>query len=173
MLNYHFTSGPLADEMAADARDMTVLTEQIDELIDNNGCMKTVAAKTKELCLVVCELKDHTAHIRPACNSRFSSGQSGCRFGSRFGSVGPTEYDIRYLTNLLINMENALGDMKQELVTLNSVPALPPAPAYNAVPVQPSRFNTRPVPNYGVPNMNSPVTYRNRGGWTVGFQIGR
>lgn len=171
-LNYHFTSGPLAREMADDARDITVLTEQIDELIDNNGCMKTVAAKAKELCQVVCELKDHSAQIRPASNSRFSSGQSGCRSGSRYGSFGPTESDVRYLTGLLITMENTLDVMEQELVALNSVPTLPPAPAYNAVPVQPSRFNTRPAPNYGVPNVVAPVNYRNRGGWSVGFRFG-
>ena len=167
MLKYHFTTGPLADEMAADARDMTVLTEQIDDLIDNNGCMKTVAAKAKELCQVVCELKDHSAQIRPACNSQFSTSGYGCRFGSRFASVGPTESDVRYLTALLITMENTLEDMEQELVVLNSVPAL------NPVPVQPSRFNTRPAPTYVVPQAIAPVSHINRGGWAVSFRFGK
>ncbi len=160
-LSTDFRSGPLAREMAADARDMSRLVDDIHEIAEHNGCLKTMASKAKNLCELVCELKDHAAEIRPACGSRYSSSRYGYRFGSHLDRLGPTESDIRYLNSLLMTMENTLEDMEQELVVLLSVP------------VKPTRLNLPPAPAIGVPRGPVSVGHINRGGWSVSFRLNK
>ncbi len=160
-LGYQFRTGPLSREMAADARDMSRLVEDIHELAEHNGCLKTMASKAKDLCELVCELKDHAAEIRPACDSRSSSSRYGCRFGSHLDRLGPTESDIRYLTSLLMTMENTLEDMERELVVLMSVPA------------KPARLNLPPAPEIIVPRGPVSVGHVNRGSWSVSFRLNK
>lgn len=160
-LSYQFRFGPMSRAMAADARDMTRLVDDIHDLAGHNGCVETMASKAKDLCELVCELKDHAAEIRPVCGSRYSTGRYGCRFGSHFNSVGPTESDIRYLTSLLVTMKNTLEEMERELVVLTSVPA------------RPDRLNLPPAPSIVVPRVQAPVGYINRGGWSVSFRINK
>lgn len=155
-LSTDFRSGPLAREMAADARDMSRLVDDIHEIAEHNGCLETMNWKAKNLCKLVCELKDHVAEIRPAVVSRFSS----CRYGSRFDCVGPTESDIRSLTYLLRTMENTLEDMEGKLVVLTTVPA------------RPARLILPPAPTVVVPKV-LPHGHHNRGGWSVSFRIGK
>lgn len=160
-LSYNFRTGPMAREMAADARDMTRLVNDIHELAEHNGCLDTMAFKAKSLCKLVCEMKDHAAEIRPACGPRFSTGRHGSRFESRFECVGPTESDIRFLNNLLRTMGNTVENMEQELVVLTPVPA------------RPIRWNHSPAPTVVVPTVLPPNTHTNRGGWSVSFRINK
>lgn len=159
-LSSEFRTGPMAREMAADARDMTRLVNDIHEIAEHNGSLDVMAWKVKNLCKLVCELKHHAADIRPACGDRFSAGRYGRRFESRF-CVGPTESDIRYLTNLLRTMENTVENMERELVVLASVSA------------RPARVILPPAPTVVVPKVLPPNTHHNRGGWSVSFRLNK
>lgn len=160
-LSTDFRTGPMAREMAADAREMTWLVDDIHEIAEHNGSLNVMAWKVKNLCRLVCELKDHVADIRPACGDRFSAGRYGRRFESRFDCVGPTESDIRCLTNLLRTMENTVENMERELAVLTSVPA------------RPARVILPPAPTVVVPKVLPPNGHHNRGGWSVSFRINK
>ncbi len=160
-LSTDFRTGPMAREMAADARDMSRLVDDIHEIAEHNSGLQVMAWKAKNLCKLVCELKDHVAEIRPACESRFSTGRYGSRFESRFDCVGPSESDIRSLIHLLRTMENTLEDMERKLVVLTSVP------------VRPARVILPPAPTVVVPKVLPPNGHHNRGGWSVSFRINK
>lgn len=160
-LSTDFRTGPMAREMATDARDMTRLVNDIHEIAERNSGLEVMAWKAKNLCKLVCELKDHATEIRLACGPRFSAGRYGSRFESRFDGVGPTESDIRSLIHLLRTMENTLEDLERKLVVLTSVPA------------RPARVIVSPAPAVVIPKVLPPNGHHNRGGWSVNFRINK
>src|SRR5262245_47710553 len=66
-LAYHFRGERLYREMSHDAANMNSLVNQIDAMVDSGSCPKELMGTTKDLCGLVCELKDHVNEIRPAC----------------------------------------------------------------------------------------------------------
>ena len=169
----HFRGERLYREMCADAADMDLLVDNIHELTDSGGCPKELFGVSKDLCGLVCELKDHVNQIRPARWTGAGNYSYGGRFGQRsvYGVSGTTESDIRYLRGLLISMESTLSDLEREIdvrtasqggpgrfdqVPFDHVqPVLPPVPARRPIPSRPA----------------VPSVHINNGNWSVGFAI--
>ncbi len=172
-LAYHFRGERLYREMSDDAADMNSLVNNIHLMTDSGGCPKELVGVTKDLCRLVCELKDHVNEIRPVCRTGAGNNSYGCRLGQRnmYGVSGTTESDIRYLRGLLISMESTLSDLNREIDVqtasqigpsrLDQVPVdqdqpvLPPVPARRPIPSRPA------VPSAHISN----------GHWSFGFAI--
>ncbi len=164
----HFRGERLYREMSADAAEMNSLVNNIHEMTESGGCPKELFGVAKDLCTLVCELKDHVNQIRPARWTGAGNHSYGGRFGQRsaYGVSGTTDSDIRYLRGLLISMESTLSDLEREI------------DVRTASQVGPSRFDRVPfdqvqpvLPPVPAPRPAVPSAHIRKGNWSVGFVI--
>jgi hypothetical protein len=167
-LTYHFRGERLYREMSNDAADMNSLVNNIHEMTESGGCPKELFGVTKDLCVLVCELKDHVNEIRPAYRTGAGNNSYGGRFGHRsaYGVHGTTESDIRYLRGLLISMESTLSHLEQEIDVRTASEVGPsrfePVPFDQVQPVLPPVPALRPA---------VPSAHIRKGNWSVSFVI--